>query len=285
VSANYAFGDAGQIVHHQSDAGSALFVWNTLFLRPLESVWLLGSPLLGPAPDQLFRELKDDDSGSIPPWHAMIISGITLDTLEWGKLHRTISEDCALRWIGSRNRNIASLEGGVDGFMSRRSQKFRANLRRASRRAADGGFEFKRYTLTTSRQAAAFFGIVRDIETRSHKAATGNGILEEPMQSFVSSVFGLTIEKHGVRFVVVWRNGIPVGYIFGTVFMAMYRGLQMSFDDEFRTASLGNLLQWEMIVWLCEDNIPHYDMGADLPYKERWAELTHETTTLAVIRL
>ncbi len=227
VSANYAFGDAGQVVHHQSESGSALFVWNTLFLRPLESVWLLGSPLLGPSPSGLFRELRDDDSGRIPPWHAMILSGITMETPQWRELHCAITEDCALRWISSRNRNIASLQGGSDGFLSRRSPKFRTNLRRSVRRAADSGFEFKQYTLTTATDARVFFGILRDIEERSHKATTGNGILEEPMHSFVASVFGLTIERHGLRFIIAWRDGLPAGYIFGTVFMNMYRGLQM----------------------------------------------------------
>lgn len=285
ISANYAFGDSGQIIQHSSDHGSALFVWNSLFLRPLECVWLLGSPILGPRPERVFRELEQAGAPGVPPWHAMVLSGLPLSTAEWRPLHEAATRRCILRWVGSRNRNIASLEGGLDGWLSRRSPKFRTNLRRSDRAGEREGIQFTRHLIRHPDDAASFFSIVRDVEHRSHKAESGNGILEEPMHTFVASVFGLSIHRLGLHFVIAWRNGDPIGYVFGTVFMDMYRGLQMSFDDRFRSLSLGNLLQLEMISWLCDLEVPRYDMGADLPYKERWAELNHETVTVALIRV
>ena len=54
---------------------------------------------------------------------------------------------------------------------------------------------------------------------------------------------------------------------------SIYRGQQFSFDDEWRSASLGSLLQMQQLQWLCEEGVARYDMGPVMQYKHHWAEM------------
>jgi CelD/BcsL family acetyltransferase involved in cellulose biosynthesis len=52
----------------------------------------------------------------------------------------------------------------------------------------------------------------------------------------------------------------------------VYRGQQFSFDEAWGGLSIGNLLQDQMIAWLCEQGVERYDMGPEMPYMRRFAE-------------
>ncbi len=45
---------------------------------------------------------------------------------------------------------------------------------------------------------------------------------------------------------------------------------------------LGNLVQYNMIQWLCDEGVKKYDLGMDMPYKRRWAENRLEFINLFV---
>ena len=62
-----------------------------------------------------------------------------------------------------------------------------------------------------------------------------------------------------------------------------YRGLQLSYNDDFRPLSLGNCVQMEMIENLCDEHVDSYDLGTDMPYKARWGEQTFETSIIAIM--
>ena len=47
---------------------------------------------------------------------------------------------------------------------------------------------------------------------------------------------------------------------------------QFSFDEDWRRHSIGNLLQYEQVKWLCEEGFAGYDMGPVMDYKFHWTE-------------
>jgi CelD/BcsL family acetyltransferase involved in cellulose biosynthesis len=71
-------------------------------------------------------------------------------------------------------------------------------------------------------------------------------------------------------------NEKDIGYIFGGLIGDIYRGLQFSYDNQWKDLSIGNLMQYEKIKWLCEEKIIRYDMGSLLGeamgYKASWTE-------------
>ena len=58
----------------------------------------------------------------------------------------------------------------------------------------------------------------------------------------------------------------------GGVFEKIYRGFQMSYDEEYRSFALGNRLQLENISRMIAEGVVHYDLGMHSDYKERWAD-------------
>ncbi len=108
------------------------------YVEPVELAWGLASPLIGRDPEllavevaALLAERRD--------WQIAILSGLTAD----GPQRRALERALPARWERRRGtptvRHIASLEGGVDGFLGRRSRELRKSLRkgcaRPSRRA------------------------------------------------------------------------------------------------------------------------------------------------------
>ncbi len=285
VPATTAFGPDDNVVTWSSEYGAAVFARYGFFLRPLECIWLLGTPIAAAAPERVLTEMMLTPEFQRRDWRVMVLAGIPARSAAWRPMLMQARHYGRLEQLGElRNRNIASLSGGIDGWLGRRTQKFRSNLRRSIRLGAEDGISFERRVLYGRADVEAAFRVVEAVEANSHKLASGNSILNEPMRHFVHGVMSISAQRYGVRMVVAHRDGEFVGYVFGTVYLDMYRGLQMSFDDRLRNAGLGNLLQWEMIAWLAEDGIGLYDMGAELPYKERWAELRHETMTILLRR-
>lgn len=285
IPATSAFGPRDETETWTFDEGAAAFARYGNFLRPLECVWLLGTPIVGPKPHFVLRELFRDARFLTLDWRILVLAGIPVGTPEWHPFVDLARRLGRVDQLGDpRFRNIASLDGGVDGWMGRRSGKFRTGLRHSEKLANEYGVTFRRRTLNTWAETERAFPIVEQVEHRSHKLLGGNSILNEPMRSFVKGVFQLSATRYSVRFIEAWADDQVVGYIFGTVYQDMYRGLQMSFDDTYRSLALGNMLQLNMIRWLAADGVSLYDMGAELPYKERWAEIRQETRTLLLRR-
>jgi len=75
-----------------------------------------------------------------------------------------------------------------------------------------------------------------------------------------------------------------IGYIFGSIAGDVYRGQQFSYADDWKSFSIGNLLQAELIKWLCEQNIRRYDMGPMMDYKKHWTENNYPITAAILQR-
>jgi CelD/BcsL family acetyltransferase involved in cellulose biosynthesis len=179
----------------------------------------------------------------------------------------------------------ASLRNGPDGFLSRRTRKFRSNLRRAVTKGGDAGLKFTRYVATTPKEAEAGFRRMAAIERTSWKGIENCGMTEEPFCSFYEKVYTRMCRNQCGLAIFAQHEGKDIGFVMGGVDGICYRGQQFSFAHEWAPYSVGNLLQWEMIQWLCELGIQRYDMGSVLEYKALWAEIEALSHTLVWRRL
>jgi CelD/BcsL family acetyltransferase involved in cellulose biosynthesis len=187
------------------------------------------------------------------------------------------------RWGQPTLRHVASLDGGVDGFLARRSRNFRKALRQALRHADDGGVTFESVRATTEAEAVALYDRIQAIEARSWKAQGGVGITSGPMRDFYAHMVR-RLARHGrQRTFIARQDGVDVAYVLGAVFAGEYRGLQFSYDDAHARYSLGSLCQYHQIIELCAEGVARYDLGTDMDYKRRWAEEQFQTSLLVVI--
>jgi len=66
------------------------------------------------------------------------------------------------------------------------------------------------------------------------------------------------------------------------LFEHLYRGLQLSYHDDYGDLSPGNLAQLAILEGLCEEGVETYDMGQAMDYKSRWADEERESIALIV---
>lgn len=253
--------------------GYAAFVRRTepngaQLLTGFDTEWGFASPLVGH--DGVAREFAAAVEGE--PWHAILLPGL----LPGARLMRAVVaafRHHQVRLGPTLTRWVASLDDGLDGYLSRRDAKLRSNLRRAAKRARAEGITFE--TTGSLERALA-------VERRSWKGVACTGLLVPEMHAFYRALLARLGGR--ARMVFARKDGEDVGYILGGVRDGTYRGFQFSYDEGFAHVSLGSLLQVEQIAVLAAEGIGTYDMGIDLPYKRRWADGAVDTVTLAVVR-
>jgi CelD/BcsL family acetyltransferase involved in cellulose biosynthesis len=170
------------------------------------------------------------------------------------------------------DRIVASLVGGFDGFLGRRSAKFRAEARRARRAADVRGIVYERHTLVDDATLARIDERVLSVERRSWKSAEGNGIDAGPMREFYRRMLPRLARKGTLRVVFVKKGDEDIAFCFGGLTGGIYRGLQVSFDDAHARDGPGVLAHLEMIGLLADEGADGYDLGTDMEYKRRWGE-------------
>jgi hypothetical protein len=253
------------------------------YIEPVELAWGLAAPLIGRDPVALavdvaavLAERRD--------WQLAILSGMTAD----GPQRRALDRLLPPRWERRRGtptvRHVASLDGGIDGFLSRRSRELRKSLRRSLRAAGGAGVTFESVRVTDATAAAALYARIQDVEAASWKARDGVGISAGPMRTFYELMLPRLCATGQQRTVFARVDGRDLGYIFGAVFEGEYRGLQFSYDDDHAGLGIGGLLQYHQIVELCQDGVARYDLGTEMDYKRRWAEEVMETEMLVLVR-
>jgi len=252
------------------------------FLEPLELAWGLACPIVGDPIEvaPAFIVAAAATSG----WDGMLLAGLAA-----GSEHeRAIIAALPHGWRWGRGpttqRFVASLDGGVDGFLGRRSRNFRKALRAAERDAAAHGITFEEVIATTPDQALAALDRAMAVEQRSWKGQAGVGVAEGPMRDFYTGMVPRLATHRRLRLIVARHADRDVAFVLGGVFAGEYRGLQFSFDDAYRRFSLGNLLQLQQIERLVDEDVLTYDLGTAMAYKERWAETVFETEVLVVLR-
>lgn len=242
-------------------------------LEPVEASWLFGCPLLGDGATDMLRALVERTCRpTFGPPH-VLVSGI----LPRGRLRH----DLARAFRGSHEAMllqptelaIASLRGGLDGWLSRRSARVRRNVRAAARRAHDNGVVFERHAPRTVEAADAVYRRMLAIEESSWKGIGRCGMAEPPSRQFYALLLR-RLAAGGLARVVIARRDPDgdIGFIFGGMHRGIYRGQQFSFRESWRAASLGNVLQLEKVRWLGEQGATRYDMGPMMDYKAHWTE-------------
>jgi hypothetical protein len=255
------------------------------YVHPLEASWALASPFVGRDVAALTRQFVSLSRDPTLNWDILFLSGISPDSLQFHELIRGFRGHYSLGLGPSSVRRIASLDGGVEGFLSRRSSRFRHNLRRARRRAEETGIQAEMHRTVTADEALALLDRALDVEHRSWKADADTGIIDGPMKVFYRNMLPRLARQDALRFLFLTLDGKDIAYCFGGVFDDTFRGLQMSFDDDYRSHSPGSLAQLLMIEALTTEGLASYDLGSDMEYKRDWAEESMETLAVIVRRI
>ncbi len=254
------------------------------YLQPLEASWCLASPFVGADVDALVTEFAEECETRLVDWDLLYLSGVPPESTLFEAIRREFGTRHRIG-LGHRTRRyVASLEGGLDAYLARRSSKFRANLRRSGRLADEAGVEFEWIGAVDPDDCDALYDRILAVEERSWKGQNGTGILDGGMNTFYRIMLPRLARRDALRVVFARIDDDDVAFVFGGLFNEIYRGLQLSYDDEYSKLSLGNLVQNEMIEKLCEEGVSVYDLGSELEYKARWAEDRLETFTLWVWR-
>jgi len=249
-------------------------------LTPFDRMWGYSCPLVGANALQLANEFAATLASHPEQWELLVVTGLQEGSPLWTALLIELHRGHTLGLGQPQQRWQASLEGGFDGFLSRRTSKLRREWARMERRAAERGVTFE----TGSGDASALFARVLAVEDRSWKAEAQTGLHIEEMHDFYAALLPRLHARGGLRLLFARLDGTDIGYILGGVNGDEYRGLQFSFDNRLRDLGIGNLLQLAEIRRLCEENFTLYDLGIDIDYKERWADERVETATLVVRR-
>jgi CelD/BcsL family acetyltransferase involved in cellulose biosynthesis len=253
-------------------------------VEPLEAGWGLACPLLGPDPAALVAALAELCARRHLDWDVLLLCGIPRGSSLFDHVVRALGTRHPLRLGPVTTRHVASLEGGLDGFLGRRSRSLRKGLRRAQRRARELGVTFEHRLARSELEADALYARVLAVEERSWKGRAGSGIVAPEMREFYRRMIRRLAAQGRQRTLFAVHDGQDIGYVLGGVLGDTYRGLQFSFDDAYRELALGNLCQLEQIAARCDEELRFYDLGTGLDYKQRWAEATRETVALIVMR-
>jgi hypothetical protein len=252
------------------------------YIEPIELAWGLASPMVGRDPTALAEEVVPVLAAR-RDWQLAILAGMTGE----GPQRRALERALPPRWERRRGtptiRHVASLDGGVDGYLSRRSRELRKAIRKQLRAAGDAGITFESLRATEA-EAEALYARIQDAEGRSWKAREGVGISAGAMRAFYGAMLPRLCALGQQRTIFARLDGKDIGYILGAVLQSEYRGLQFSYDDEYAQYGLGGLLQYHQIAELCADGIERYDLGTEMDYKRRWAEDVMETEMLVLVR-
>ncbi len=270
-------GEAGWAATAIAERGGARYV------EPLELSWGLSCPLVGADPAAL-AEAFIAAAAARTGWDGMLLAGMT----PGGPLERALLRAVPPSWRrghgAESGRNVARLDGGLDGFLARRSRNFRKALRASERDAARAGVTFDEIVAHDAAAADAAMARILAVEARSWKGRAGVGVDAGPMRDFYAHMVRLLAPAGRLRLVMARRHDADVGFVLGGVFAGTYRGLQFSHDVELRHLSLGNVLQRQQIERLCAEGVTRYDLGSAMEYKERWADETFVTRLLVVLR-
>jgi CelD/BcsL family acetyltransferase involved in cellulose biosynthesis len=251
------------------------------YAEPLELAWGLAAPLVGgdaPAAAAEAVEVLAHARGL----HVAILAGLAADAPILRAFLAAAPRPWERRWGQPTLRHVASLAGGLDGFLGRRSRNFRKALRAAGRDARAAGITFEPVTATTAVDALAVYARIMAVEVRSWKAGDGVGINAGAMREFYERMI-VRLAAHGRQRTFFARQGDrDIAYVLGAVFADEYRGLQFSYDATLERFSLGSLCQLHQIEALCGEGVSRYDLGTDMDYKRRWAEDQFETALLVI---
>lgn len=255
-----------------------------ILLAPIESHWFFGNPLLGSDSVDLLDEMIPFLEKFYKPHFPFIaISGIRPNGTFYNSLKRKFSSKFEFTLYSSGVQCGASLKGGVDGYLSRRSADHRRKLTKYYKRATEMGVSFERILFASGLDYETTYSRILSVELSSWKGIGKCGMAEEPGKDFYKTLLKWLSLSNDARVILAKHEGKDIGFILGGKSGNIYRGQQFSYDEGWRKHSIGNLMQLEQIKWLCEEKASRYDMGPligpKMEYKSHWTEKRFKTET------
>jgi CelD/BcsL family acetyltransferase involved in cellulose biosynthesis len=251
--------------------------------EPLEAMWGLCCPLLGADEQAIGAALAEVVTRAGNEVPVFLLCGLV------PRSPRLFAAAAALRPThrlieGSETvRQIASLDGGLDGFLGRRSASGRGKLRRARRAALRHGLRYERHVPTDPDEARRLYARAIALDDASWKGRAEAGLRKSGLCAFYEHMLP-RLAVHGALRVGFLVDGTEdVAYLFGGVRQGSFRGLQFAFRAGREAESLGNVIQLAEIECLCEEGVGRYDLGVEAAYKRHWGELEERTMTLIAI--
>jgi hypothetical protein len=252
-------------------------------IEALEAMWGLGSPLVGTEPRALATALVRLLARQAD-WDLAIVPGLPVESPLLEQVSGRLSTRFRVAQGPTTRRHIASLAGGLDGFLARRSAGLRKSLRRAADRASAEAITFEMHRPASTGAIHQLLARAQAVEARSWKRRDG-GLATRSMREFYHRMGERLVERDQLRVLLARRGEEDVAYVLGAVFGDGYRGLQFSFDDRFRAIGLGNLAQLRQIEALTEEpGVLRYDLGTGGAYKRAWAETVSDSVCLIALR-
>ncbi|QJB56564.1 GNAT family N-acetyltransferase [Pseudodesulfovibrio sp. zrk46] len=247
-----------------------------VYLTPIESHWCFGCPLLGKhAVEMLISFLPDiENKYATPP--KILVSGIRPDGVLSQRLIQAFAPKFDIYIYNSSTQGVASLQNGLDGYLSRRSGNHRKKLKKQARRSTELGISYERVCPMSAQEAEATYSRMIQVELTSWKGIEKCGMAETPAREFYDIMLKRLSASGDGRVIFAKHEGKDIGFIFGAMAGNIYRGQQFSYDDQWKDYSIGNLMQIEKIRWLSEEGAKRYDMGPvsgpQMEYKTHWTE-------------
>jgi hypothetical protein len=253
------------------------------YFAALEAMWGLACPLVGRDEAKLGAEAASLLLAQRHAWDVLWLGGIVRDGSLFRALVRGLGRHAELRVGPLTTRHEASLEGGYDGWLGRRSPLFRKRIRQAVRGVDRGGIRLEWIGAGAVVDGEALFERIHRVERRSWKGMEGTGFVQGDMYTFYRRMVPRLARAGKLRVLFASKDGEDIAFCFGGVLGDTYRGLQNSFDDRFRDLSLGNAMQANTIMRLAQEGVAVYDLGSEMEYKTRWADGGLETMTLIAV--
>jgi len=285
LPAHHAFSPANQSFIYRSDNGFIALSIDTgrnRVLQPLELSWGFPSALIGADPERIVSDLQNVLAARRYDWDLLALGGIVPGSHTFKTLIGSMRGQYRLLRGESTRRFRASLAGGVDGFLSRRSRDFRKSLRRSQAKAQERGITFERADLHVPPDVT--YARLLAVDRASWKGRDGVGLEASAMAVHYRLQTRRLHARQTLRLWFARHDGHDVGYILGGMFANTYRGLQFAYNDAYADIGLGNLAQLVTIEAVCAEGATLYDLGSDVAYKARWGEEAFETMTVIATR-
>ena len=252
------------------------------YLAPLEAMWGLASPLVGADSARLAIEAWRTLRGDHASWNALWLCGLSPHGAAFKALAMLAGQGQRLFVGPTTYRHVASLEGGVEGWLGRRTRIFRKNLRQATRKVERANVTFEWHRSPGEDEQEALYKRALAVDDKSWKGLDAQGLRASNMAEFYQHMTRYLAKRGALRMVFARCDGADIAMGFGGILGDTFRGLQMSYDERFKHLSLGNLIQLELIKQVAQESIQHYDLGTEMDYKRRWSNPGLETVALVV---